>query len=104
MRLRVIDLETTGMPPEARVCEVGWCDLVGRDADPTTGLMQWSIGEPGGMLVNPKIAMPPEARAIHHISDADLVGAPLPEVGFRTLSDGFPSAFVAHNANFEQAF
>jgi hypothetical protein len=20
------DLETTGMPPDARVCEVGWCD------------------------------------------------------------------------------
>src|SRR6185437_4732810 len=73
MRLRLVDFETTGMPPDARVCEVGWCDLVGRDADPTTGLMQWSIGEPQGLLVNPRCPMPPDARAIHHIGDADLV-------------------------------
>lgn len=104
MRLRVIDMETTGMPPDARVCEVGWCDLTGRNADPTTGLMQWSIGQPEGMLVNPRQPMPPEARAIHHISDADLAGAPPIEVGFRTLMDGYPAAFVAHNASFEQAF
>jgi exodeoxyribonuclease X len=104
MRLRVIDFETDGMPPDARVCEVGFCDVVGRDADPTTGLMQWQIGEPEGMLVNPRRPMPPEARAIHHISDADLVGAPPIEVGFRKLMDGFPTAFVAHNARFEMEF
>lgn len=104
MRLRLCDFETTGMPPDARVCEVGWCDLTGRDADPTTGLMQWTIGEPKGMLVNPRCPMPPEARAIHHISDADLVGAPPIEVGFRNLMEGYPTAFVAHNAKFEQEF
>lgn len=104
MRLRLVDFETTGMPPDARVCEVGWVDLIGRDADATTGLMQWAIGEPKGMLVNPRCPMPPEARAIHHIGDADLVGAPPIEVGFRNLMEGYPTAFVAHNAVFEKNF
>src|ERR1700727_1277829 len=27
MLLRVIDFETTGMPPDAALCEIGWCDV-----------------------------------------------------------------------------
>ncbi|WP_080654916.1 3'-5' exonuclease [Bradyrhizobium japonicum] len=71
MLIRVLDFETTGMPPDAAVCEVGWCDL--RTYAGTTAC---EIGKPVGMLVDPNRAMPPEARAIHHISDADVFGAP----------------------------
>ena len=76
MLIKVLDFETTGMPPDAAVCEVGWCDLHQHIADPTTGLTRWAAGEPRSMLVNPGRPMPPEARAIHHISDGDLAGAP----------------------------
>jgi exodeoxyribonuclease X len=95
MLIRVIDFETTGMPPDAAVCEVGWCDV-----HTLTG----TIGEPSGMLVNPNRAMPPEARAVHHISDADVFGAPPITTGFLALTRGPPDVFAAHNARFEQEF
>jgi len=98
MLLRVIDFETDGMPPDARLCEVGWCDVRTYDDDPA------EIGDPIGVLVNPNRPMPPEARAIHHISDADLVGAPEIGAGLMKLSAGEPDIFVAHNAKFEQEF
>lgn len=98
MLLRVTDFETDGMPPDARLCEVGWVDVRTYDSDPA------EIGDPIGMLVNPNRPMPPEARAIHHISDADLVGAPEIGAGLLRLSAGDPDVFVAHNAAFEQAF
>lgn len=100
--LRVIDFETTGMPPDAQVCEVGWCDVHVRDADEVNHPAD--IGMPIGMLVNPNRPMPPEARAVHHISDEDLVGAPPVTKGFLSLTDGFPDVFVAHNAAFEREF
>lgn len=98
MLLRVIDFETTGMPPDAAVCEVGWCDVqIGTDGVP-------SISGVIGMLVNPNRPMPPEARAIHHISDIDLIGTPPIVKGFMALTNGKPDAFVAHNAAFEREF
>lgn len=98
MLLRVIDFETTGLPPDAAVCEVGWTDLTVRD-DATI-----SVGRPHFMLVQPNRPMPPEARAVHHISDADLVGAPAIETGFIKIGAGAVDAFVAHNAQFERQF
>lgn len=104
MKIRVFDVETTGMPPDARLCEVGWCDLIGEVVDPTSGLTQWDVGYPIGKLLNPGIPMPPEARAIHHIGDLELVDAPSPDVGLLALGKGDPDIFVAHNAAFEQNF
>ena len=97
--IRVIDFETTGMPPDAMVCEVGWCD-VGFNADPFV----LRVGAPAGMLVNPNVPMPPEARAVHHISDGDLAGAPAITTGFLKLSEGAPDVFAAHNCAFEREF
>jgi exodeoxyribonuclease X len=98
MLLRVIDVETTGMPPDAALCEIGWCDVR------TNAGEVIEIGKPVGMLVNPNRPMPPEARAIHHISDADLVGAPAIDTGLLALGRGGVDVFVAHNAIFEQNF
>lgn len=95
--LRTIDFESTGMPPDAAVCEVGYADLV-NDGD------GWRACDPVGMLVNPNRPMPPDARAVHHISDADLVGAPAIVKGFMSLTEGKPDVFVAHHAQFERAF
>lgn len=99
MLVRVLDLETTGMPPDAAVCEVGFTDL--RTYAGTTAC---EIGEPIGMLVNPNRPMPPEAQAIHHIGDADVFGAPPISQGFMALTKGTPDVFAAHNAAFEKNF
>lgn len=98
MRITVLDFETTGMPPDAAVCEIGWCQ-VRTYADESA-----EIGDPVGMLVNPNRPMPPEAQAIHHIGDADLIDCPSIAAGFLALSDGEPDVFAAHNAAFEKNF
>lgn len=98
MLLRVIDFESDGMPPDARLCEIGWVDMLTSDSDAPT------ISDPIAMLVNPNRPMPPDARAIHHISDADLAGAPPIETGLMRLSRDHPDVFVAHNAAFEKNF
>lgn len=96
--LRVIDFESTGIaPPEAAVCEVGWCDLV------TYGGDNLNIREPIAMLVDPGRPMPHEARAVHHLSEFDCAGEPQAAQAFMRLTDG-ADVFVAHNASFEQQF
>ncbi|WP_210340499.1 exonuclease domain-containing protein [Bradyrhizobium sp. CCBAU 51753] len=84
------------MPPEAALCEIGYCDVDTSDGD--------KIGQPVGMLVNPNRPMPPEARAIHHISDRDLVDAPSIDTGLITLNHPSVDVFVAHNMAFEREF
>jgi exodeoxyribonuclease X len=96
MLIRVIDFETTGLPPDASVCEVGWCDVTVTD-----GVA--SVGDIESVLVNPGRPMPIEAMAVHHIRDADVADAPSPDATFLKLMDG-ADAFAAHNAAFEQAF
>ena len=98
MKIRVIDFETTGVPEDETkaVCEVGYTDLdLDKGIQPTVGF-----------LVNPGHPIPPETRAVHHISDSDVIGAPSPDVAFRTLMEDMEpeDLFAAHNAKFEQAF
>lgn len=97
-KIRVIDFETSGMPedPVRAICEVGFTDLT---AD-------WKISETTSFLVNPGHPIPPQTRAVHHISDADVAGAVSPDIALRTLMDGMgeEDIFAAHNAKFEQAF
>lgn len=98
MKIRVIDFETTGVPEDnvKGVCEIGWTDL----SD------DWKLDGPHSMLVNPGHSIPAITQAIHHISDADVVGAITPDVAFRHLMIGMNAGdvFAAHNAKFEQAF
>jgi DNA polymerase III subunit epsilon len=94
-RLAVIDFETTGLEADsARVIEVGVACFAGGEL---TARKNW--------LVNPGIAVPDEARAIHNISDAELADAPPFEaiVGeLETLiADHLP---VAYNAQFDRNF
>jgi exodeoxyribonuclease X len=86
------------MPPDAAVCEVGWCQVRTYADEPA------EIGDPLGMLVNPNRPMPPEARAIHHIGDSDLADSPAIETGFLALFSGEPDVFAAHNCAFERSF
>jgi exodeoxyribonuclease X len=92
--IRVIDFETTGTePPEAQVCEVGTCDLHLEDR---------RIEAPRGWLCGVK-SMPPEVRAVHHISLEECAGQQAFEAGdmFRDMDI---QALAAHNSDFETKF
>lgn len=104
MRIRVIDIETTGMtPPEAAICEIGWCDVV-RTKD--AGAELWIVdGGPRSLLINPGRPVPPEVSAIHHLVDEDLAEAPpLDNVASSIIRDASVDVLAAHNAKFERLF
>lgn len=76
--IRVIDFETTGFPPKASVVEVGWTDV-------TISACDIDISDTHAMLVNPGRPIPPEATAIHGITNQMIAGAPrLPGFGIRS--------------------
>lgn len=90
--IRVIDFETTGTEPPAEVCEVGLCDL-DLDARRVCAPDYWFCGVK---------QMPPEVRAVHHISLAECKNAP-PFDPLRMFADPC-DAIAAHNAEFETKF
>jgi DNA polymerase III epsilon subunit family exonuclease len=93
------DLETTGLMAETdRVVEIGAVRF---------GMDGQELGR-FERLVNPQRRMAPAAQAIHGISDAHLVGAPLvrevlPEF-FAFLGDPRTTTLLAHNASFDAGF
>lgn len=91
--IRVIDFETTGVEPPAQVCEVGLCDF---DLDAKT------VGNPTNWLCNVE-SMPPEVRAVHHISLKECHGND-PFDAERMFAGVKPDAIAAHNAEFEVKF
>lgn len=97
-KIRVVDFETTGFPEDAvrGICEVGFTDLAS----------DWTISPTTAFLVNPGHPIPPQTRAVHHISDADVAGAPSPDAAAVALMAGMDEidVFAAHNSKFEQAF
>lgn len=99
MRVRVVDFETTGTQPDAGVCEVGYCDLL-RNEDGT-----FQVGDPVSFLTDPGKPIPPEAAAVHHITDAMVFGArPFADARAELLVGGDIVMFGAHNCRFEQTF
>lgn len=94
--IRVVDFETTGMEPPAEVVEYGYCDLVSEAG-------AWRVEQPVSRLYF-VAAIPPEVRAVHHISQAEVadcyhfdeaeVHNPLEDV----------SVLAAHNLDFEDRF
>lgn len=106
MRIRVIDLETTGFePPEHTVCEIGWCDLVAT-SDLAGGWREWIVTGGGHLLVDPGRPIPPETSAIHHIIDEDVSDAPAWDSAWPAVAGGNKGEridlFAAHNARFER--
>lgn len=111
MRIRVIDLESTGdSPPEHGVCEIGWCDLVSTEtqedllqAKPLPG--GWKMdAAPTSVLAHPGCAIPPETAAVHHIIDEDVARAkPWRELAQETVHLA-ADVLAAHSAKFERKF
>lgn len=93
--IRVIDFETTGMEPPAEVVEVGYCDL---RQGPYGGRI---VEEPVSWLCYAE-AIPPETRAVHHISAIDVFGLS-PFDPTRLVEDSDHCAIIAaHNMAFEE--
>jgi exodeoxyribonuclease X len=110
MRIRVIDIETTGTDPEtSAICEIGYCDLVPSEIeeDFLEGEKKWSgwrVELPHSILVNPGRPIPPEVSAIHHIIDEDVDKAAALEGLEAPWRDEGVTILAAHNAKFERAF
>jgi len=97
MREIVLDTETTGLDPYQghRIVEIGCVELVNRIPSGTTY----------HVYVNPERDMPPEAEAVHGLSQAFLADKQL----FAEIADDFISfvgdaKLVIHNAGFDLAF
>jgi len=93
----ILDTETTGLRPDEghRVVEIGCIELV--NYVPT--------GRVYHAYINPERPMPPEAFAVHGLSDDFLRDKPL----FGTVADEFlefvaDSPVIAHNARFDMGF
>jgi len=101
--IRVVDVETCGLPPDnAQVVEIATIDLVqGAPADP------WVRGRMWSSLVNPGRPIPPEASAVHHITDDMVKDAPLLEALHEIVGpaggSAAPTYLCAHEAKFEKA-
>lgn len=96
MIIRVVDVETCGLPPnDAQIVEVATVDLVSA-GDPAL----WGRGKMWSSLVNPGRPIPPEASAVHHITDDMVKDAPR----FADLPPFLAAADLvcAHAAKFER--
>lgn len=91
----VIDFETTGRDPDRdRVIEIGLVTFE-----------KGKIANREGLLVNPRVPVPEESRAVHGITDEELASAPdfstvMPHV-LEVLQGKLP---VAYNAAFDRSF
>lgn len=99
--LRVVDIETTGLAPPAEIIEIGRVDVVGDGSE-------WVIQRPFSRLYKSLRGIPPETKAVHHITEDDLPqdAAPCSAELLRAaaLNPSKPDALVAHNCAFERLF
>lgn len=106
--LKVVDVETTGFHAEAEVIELGWVELWECQPRVWTHASYRFDSEP----FRPRLGVPPQARAVHHISAEELQGERTwAEAGAEALSgrawrgelEPFPLVgFVAHQAEYER--
>lgn len=105
MRFRVIDIETTGLePPAAEIIEIGRVDVV---VDDSFGMVT-SIEPPRTRLYRPLNGIPPETKAVHHLTESDFP-ATMSECTAELLRSAIwsgerPDYLVAHNCDFERKF
>lgn len=92
--IQVVDFETTGMEPPAEVVEVGLCSV-----DKAEG-GAWAVGDPRSYLCGVS-SIPPEVRAIHHISLSEVAGLQPFDAAEFLKGRGDWTAVAAHNWDFE---
>jgi exodeoxyribonuclease X len=92
--IRVIDFETTGLPPDADVVEAAHVDV-----DIFSGVTPWI----DSWVVSSARPVTPEARAAHHITDKEISNGKGWGFVRSLLMDG-SNIYCAHNADFEKSF
>jgi len=99
MRLRVVDLETTGGDRTSEIIEVGFVDVV-RDGE------GWRATPPVSRLFRPRGEISFHAMAVHHLTPEDFCdGDPhCDELLLREMFAEPADVMVAHSARFERAF
>jgi len=94
LRAVVIDLETTGMDETDSIVELATVLVLNK---------RTSLGR--SYFIDPGRPIPPQARAIHHISDADVKGQPtLETILAEYVLPLMPFVPVAHFAEFDSKF
>lgn len=97
---RVIDYETTGTKDDdyAEIIEMASTDVdINRRA--IAGGSEWQS------LCSPRGPIPPQTKAVHHITEADVAGnLSARELWGEFIENDPPAYLVAHNAKFEQHF
>lgn len=94
--IQTLDTETTGMSPNTGhvILEVA-----------RVAVVDGAIGETWSSLVRPGRPIPPDASAVHGITDAMVADAPEPGAVGRQLREGCGPAMLAlHNATFDVPF
>jgi DNA polymerase-3 subunit epsilon len=99
-RAAIIDTETTGMDSKAdRIIEIG---IVVFEYAAETGEVGPVVGHLSA-LEDPGRPIPPEAIAVHHITDEMVRGKRFDDTAVAQLLDGV-SLVIAHNATFDRPF
>lgn len=106
MRIAVIDTETTGI--DVKVEKI--VELAGRafDWEAENKLAADQDWNPHVVdftqITNPGKPIPPEAMAVHHITEADVLGRPSPADALLEMMQNlaWPSIMVAHNAEYDR--
>lgn len=105
MILRIIDMETRGLPPDnCQIVEVATVDLVEVEDG------EWTRGRMWRSFINPGLPIPPEISAVHHIVDEMVKDAPTVDEVKSEIFAPVPgdnsedvNHFAAHNSRFEIA-
>lgn len=93
----IVDLETTGLGDDKGP---------GKDKVVEFASVKFKLGEPltwVHSLINPQIPIPAEASAQHHLTDEDVLGAPLIDEFLKSYQWNCDCS-VAHNAVFDTKF
>ncbi len=95
LEMIVLDTETTGLEVRSdRIVQIGAVRMRGTEI----------TGDRLELLVDPGVPIPESARRIHGLSDADVAGAPAPDVALRQLAAFIGGAVVAgHSVHFDLA-
>lgn len=105
MRLLVLDCETTGFDPKVhKVCELAGA-VVANSPNKKRDENTWRVIEQFTQLIDPGMPIPPDAMAVHHILNRNVVGKPsLEMVMVDEVEDIMPFVPVAHNVEFDSQF
>jgi exodeoxyribonuclease X len=101
IKIRVIDTETTGLTKSDHVIEAAYHEVISE----TDHFQVYRLGSFDRSYFSTDRKMHLKARAAHHISPSDLVGAPNTQYVAKFLHwPEAPNYFAAHNASFDFQF